>query len=162
METRVIETQLPEATDYGVILAFKRKYGSRYRILKDLDERGEVCDVAIATRFRHKQGNSPYCVWQYSDSKMACLIPKKKARIIIKTYPFFTLYLDTDEGFVCLFPADKLRELEKVLKIRMRRKLSPEQKARLLEVSKPFQKKKVRGREAESNQILNEQPKIAG
>ena len=130
-------------TDFQIMQAFKRRYERRYKLGRDLAEDGTVIGHHIRTTFyperKSENGEAPYCIWEYSDTTLAAPIPGRTARAIVRKYPFVKLHVESDEGHELLFPADRLKELEAVLKLRRKRKLSPEQRETQVERLRKYQ-----------------------
>lgn len=125
---------ITETSDYEKLQNFKNRYGGRYRLGVDKAEDGSTLGYYIRTKFKPERkpedGEFPYSVWAYSDTCLAALVPSRTGKVICQDYKYVTQHLLSDEGMVVLFPADKLAELADALKLRRRRKLSPEQRRR--------------------------------
>jgi len=127
-------------SDWRKIKDFKKLYGRKYKVEEVFGENdGELVDIRILTKFpkrKEAEGESPFVIWEHSNTHLAALVPQKSGRVILEKYPFVEMQLDSHDGLILLFPTAKLDELKKPLKLRYRRKLSPEARANLMEVSK--------------------------
>ena len=130
-------------SDYQIMQAFKRRYERRYRLGKDLSEDGTVIGYHIRTTHyperKAENGEFPYSVWDYDDGMLAALMPGRTARAIVRKYPFVRLHEESQDGHVLLFPADRIKELENVLKLRRKRKLSSEHREKLVSAGRDTQ-----------------------
>lgn len=130
-------------SDYVRMQRFKRKYGRKYRLAPDRTVDGETIGYSILTLFdpsrKAENGEFPHCVWEYSDTHLMALIPSRTAKKILKKHSFVKRDLLTDEGTQILFPADKLDILADDLRLRRKRRLSPEHREKLVSAGRKHQ-----------------------
>lgn len=127
-----------KTTDFEIAKSFKLRFGRKFKIGIDEGDNGETLGCFIRTTFRTKEGNTPPQVWLYSEDVFHALLPAQSAKKILESFSFVKLVLKTDEGTILGFPSDRLQELEKCLKLRRRRKLSPDQRKKASERLHPF------------------------
>ena len=105
-----------------------KRYADRYRVT-----RREDGVWYILTRYPDHKLGMTYDVYDYDDTRLAACLPPGAARSLLKRFPeAFTEHQKGLDGTVLLFEENKLHDLADVLKLRRRRRLSEEHKAKLM------------------------------
>ena len=124
-------------SDFQEIQNFKKRCGGRYKLGVDLGMGGEVVGYYILTKFPKRdtaKGEVPFQVYEFSPDILHALIPRRTADALLKKHTCLKFYIDAGpDGIILSFPAHWLPELETDLRLRRRRRLSPEQREKAAE-----------------------------
>ena len=106
---------------------YLKRYADRYRLTRRED------GIWYILTGHADRGGMSFDVYDFSDTHLAACLPPGAARSLLKRFPqVFTVHQDASDGVVLLFPEEMLHELADVLKLRRRRRLSEEHKAKLM------------------------------
>ena len=92
----------------------------------------------IQTRIKPRDGTT-FDVYQYSNTHLAACLPVRLACKLLDTHSTaFRVHQSAEDCTVLLFAESRLEEVADVLRLKRRRKLSPEQRAKLAAASAGF------------------------
>lgn len=111
----------------------KWKYSDRYRVYRGEDGIWNLC-----TRFKPKNG-LVFDVYVYGKGRLAALLPAQAGGSLMREFPdSFTLHQDADDGKVLLFKESDLGKFAERLKLKKRRRLTEDQRAKASVRLRPF------------------------
>ncbi len=111
----------------------KRKYGKRYRVYKGEDGVSNICK-----NFKPKNGLA-FEVYVYGKGRLAVLLSSRMAEGLLRDFPDdLTLHQNANGAKVLLFKEEDLYRFSDKLRLRRRRRLSPEARERAAERLRPF------------------------
>lgn len=127
---------------------FVEKYKKKYRIKYDMGIESDGREVRIAPYLKcngkdNKDTGQVYQVYEYSDKKLAAIVPPARGAMLLKDFDMFDLVVDANDCKVIVFDEDKLDVVKKRLKLSKRKQISEEERLILAERLKPYYYEKI-------------------
>ena len=133
------DTQNQSTSGENSILDLEKEYGDKFKIEYDpaaeIDGKKKEYQIIPC-----KGGKGHFYVFSDKNNLMAFWCESRKLKkTLLRTFSEMTIYTDGDDGIcVLIFPRKIFMQVAEMTKAKMRRRLSPEQKARLVEDGEKF------------------------
>ena len=107
----------------------KWRYGEKFQVVK-----GQDGIWVLPTRFKPSPEGLDYDIHVHGDGGLlGILLPRGRALYLLRTHPGdFTMRQDACDGIALTFGEENLGRFVKVLRLKKRRKLSPETRAKVI------------------------------